>query len=60
MNNFKLIDQTIKSPAPGGGGRVVVVGGGDCLHMGIIFTLKLSLPQTSQVQKENKGNKKPM
>lgn len=63
MNNFKLIDQTIKSPAPGRGGVgfvVVVVGGGDCLHMGIIFTLKLSLPQTSQVQKENKGNKKPM
>lgn len=26
MNNFKLIDQTIKSPAPGRGG------GGDCLQ----------------------------
>lgn len=35
MNNFKLIDQTIKSPAPGRGGVgfvVVVVGGGDCLQ----------------------------
>lgn len=55
MNNFKLIDQTIKSPAPGRGGRRL-----SPRTMGIIFTLKLSLPQTSQVQKENKGNKKPM